>query len=317
MQRMSACKNERHAILATIFYAIFQTTRPWMWVVVALVSIVLFPDLSGADYKNTETYAMVMNEYSGPGMKGLLITAFLAAFMSTIDTHLNWGASYLMTDIYQRFFKKQASQRHYVLITKIIVVLLMVAGACLIPFIESVEDAWIFLALIMEGSGMIHFARWFWWRINAYTEITALTPGINWRNIVSFPARFSVLFGFPWSKIPFEIHIALYTGIIVPISIAVTYITPSVPVEKLEAFYRKVRPRGFWGVLSQETLDLPGKAITKTTLRDIAAGICLCFGISLGVGSALLLQPSKSAFCIFLAIIGGIRVYLWYKKEVK
>ncbi len=317
MQRMSACKNERHAILATIFYAIFQTTRPWMWVGVALVSIVLFPDLSGENYTNTETYAMVMNTFLGPGMKGLLITAFLAAFMSTIDTHLNWGASYLMTDVYQRFYKKDASQRHYVMVTKIIVVVLMFAGACLVPFMESIEGAWVFLALIMAGSGMIHFARWFWWRINAYTEITALTLGLIGGILHLFLPDSVVLFGFPWSELPFEIKIALYTGIIVPISIAVTYMTPRVPVEKLDAFYRKVRPGGFWGVLSKETLALPGKAVNKTTLMDIAAGICLCFGISLGVGYAILLQPSKSAFCLSLALIGGIRMYFWYQKEVK
>ncbi len=316
MQRMSACKNERHAILATIFYAIFQTARPWMWVGVALVSIVLFPDLSGTEYTDTDTYALVMNRFLGPGMKGLLITAFLAAFMSTIDTHLNWGASYLMTDVYQRFFKKNSLQSHYIIVTKIIVVLLMVAGACLVPFMNSIEGAWVFLALLMAGSGMIHFARWFWWRINAYTEITALTLGLIGGILHLTLPDSVVLFGFPWSELPFEIEIALYTGVIVPISIVVTYMTPCVPVEKLEAFYRKVRPGGFWGILSEKTLALPGKAVNKTTLVDITAGIFLCFGISLGVGYAILLQPTKSAFCLFLALIGGIRdIFLVSKRS--
>ncbi len=317
MQRMSACKNERHAILATIFYAIFQTARPWMWVGVALVSIALYPDLSGTSHTDTDTYPMVMNAFLGQGMKGLLVTAFLAAFMSTIDTHLNWGASYLMTDVYQRFFKKNATQRHYVFVTKIIVVVLMIAGAAIVPFMNSVEEAWVFLALLMAGSGMIHFARWFWWRINAYTEISALTLGLIGGIIHLTLPDSVVVFGYPWSELPFEVELALFTGIVVPISIMVTFLTPPVPTEKLEAFYRRVRPGGFWGILPSEIRNLPGKAVSGTTVIDIAAGILLCFGISLGIGYAILLSPLKSMFCFLLAVVGGFRVYWWYKKEVK
>ena len=110
MQRMAACRNERDAIRATLFYAIFQSCRPWLWVVVGLVSIVVFPTVT----EHSKAYPMVINEYLGIGLKGLLITAFLAAFMSTIDTHLNWGASFLTIDLYKRFYKKDADERHHV-----------------------------------------------------------------------------------------------------------------------------------------------------------------------------------------------------------
>lgn len=320
MQRMSACRNERDSVLATIFYAIFQCCRPWIWVIVALVSIVLFPVLK-EPYNDTHAYPLVMNKFLGYGLKGLLVTAFLAAFMSTIDTHLNWGASYMMTDVYQRFIKKQASQRHYMIVTKIVVILLMAAGFGLALYIAwrklTVSATWEFFALIMVGSGMISVARWFWWRINAYTEITALSLGLTLGLTNPFIPERVIVFGYPWPEMPFEIKIAVLTGVVVPISLIVTFLTPAVSKEKLEAFYRKVRPGGFWGVLDRETRDLPGKTLSLSTIFDVIGGIMLCYGISLAIGYSILLKFNKAAVCAFLAVIGGFIVIRWFKKEVK
>jgi Na+/proline symporter len=317
MQRMSACKDERHSILATIFYAIFQTSRAWIWVGVALVSLVLFPELSHTPYTETQAYPLVMNTYLGAGVKGILITAFLAAFMSTIDTHLNWGASYIMTDVYKRFIKKEASERHYMIVTKIVVVIMMISASLLVPLMTSVTAAWEFLALIGVGGGFIMFLRWFWWRINAYTEITALALGLLLAvvNLV-IPADY-VMFGFPWAEMRFEIKIALFTAIVLPISFLVTFLTPPVSKEKLEAFYKRIRPGGLWKVVSQEVRDLPGGAINVMTIVDVLAGIFLCFGLSLGIGYLLIQQPGKATFCFGLAAIGSVWVYFWYKREVQ
>jgi len=320
MQRMSACKNERDSVLATIFYAIFQCCRPWIWVVVALVSIVLFPTLT-EPYNDTHAYPLVMNEYLGYGLKGLLITAFLAAFMSTIDTHLNWGASYMMTDVYQRFIKKDATQRHYMIVTKIVVVLMMAAGVSIALYISwrklTVSAVWEFFAFIMVGSGMISVARWFWWRINAYTEITAISLGLLLGVTNPFIPASIILFGYPWPEMPFEIKIAVMTGIVVPVSIIVTFLTPAVSKEKLEEFYRKVRPGGFWGVLSSEVRELPGKALSLSTIFDVMGGIMLCYGLSLAIGYSILLKFDRAGICCLSAVIGGLIVLRWYKKEVK
>lgn len=287
-----------------------------MWAVVALVSIAMFPHLT-APYTDTNAYPLVVNAVLGVGMKGLLITAFLAAFMSTIDTHLNWGASYMITDVYQRFIKKQATQHHYMIVTKLTVVAMMIVAACIVPFMKSVTAAWEFLAIIMVGSGLIHVARWFWWRINAYTEITALSLGL----LIGFTNPFIpgsvVIFGYPWPEMPFPIKIAVLTGIILPISIIVTFLTKPVSKEKLDAFYRKIRPGGFWGILDKETLSLPGKAFSAVTIIDTIAGIMLCYGISICIGYSILLQFDKAAVCAFLALIGGLWVHRWYKREVK
>lgn len=316
MQRMSACRNEKDAVKATIFYAIFQTIRPWIWVVVGLVSIALFPSMPEG-HPDSHAYPLVMNEFLGPGMRGLLVAAFLAAFMSTIDTHLNWGASYMVIDVYQRFIKKEASDKHYMLVTKIIVVLLMLAAALIVPLMNSVSAAWEFLALLMVGSGMISVVRWFWWRINAYTEITALSLGliIGFANLL-IPNDWSI-FNFPWGDIPFAVKIASFTAIVIPVSLIVTFLTPPVSIEKLEAFYRQVRPGGAWSGVSQEARNLPGKALGPRLFIDIIAAMLMCYGLSLAIGYAILMKFGNAGICLALAVLGAVIVGIWFKKEVR
>ncbi|MGA2324621.1 MAG: sodium:solute symporter family protein [Sedimentisphaerales bacterium] len=316
MQRISGCRNERHAVLATLFYAIFQSIRPWMWIPVALVSIVLFPHLTGTQ-TDTQAYPLVANKYLGIGLKGLLVSGFLAAFMSTITTQLNWGASYIMTDVYKRFIRKDASHRRYMIVTRIVVVVLMVGAAAIVPLLKSVTAAWEFLAFMTVGSGIICVARWFWWRVNAYTEITALALGLVAGLSNPFISNSVVVFGYPWQEMPFEVKIALLTGIIIPISILVTFLTPAVSKEKLEAFYRKIRPGGFWGIVSKEARNLPGKALNAGTFIDVIGGILLCYGLSLSIGYCILLKFGKAAVCFGCSVVGAVWVFRWFKKEVR
>ena len=320
MQRMSSCKDERHSVLATMFFAIFQTSRIWLWAGVALVSIVLFPNLGHTPFGDTQAYPMVMNTYLGPGLKGLLVTAFLAAYMSTIDTHLNWGASYIMTDVYRRFIKREASERHYMLVTKLVVVLLMVLAACTVPLMTSVTMAWELVTLMLAGTGIINFARWFWWRISAFTEIAVLIAAavislFNITMVAWFPE--TVMFGTAYAEIPFVLKLAVAFGIIVPIGLVVTFLTPPVPMETLERYYKIVRPGGAWGVLPEEVRNLPGRAFGFRTLLDVAGVLMLTFGISLGIGYWLFGRYQVMAWCFGAAVLGALRVYLWYLREVK
>jgi len=316
MQRISGCKNERHAVLAMLSFAIFQTCRNWIWALVALVSIVLFPILSGSN-TDTTAYPMVINQLAGAGMKGLLLVSFLGAYMSTVETMFNWGSSYITTDIYQRFIKRNASQEHYIIISKISVVLLAIATACIVPFMKSVTGAWEFLALLGAGGGIIQVARWFWWRVNVYTEITSLILGMIAGIANPLISDSFVVFGYTWTKTPFVIKIALLTGINILISIVVMYCTPSVSKNKLEIFYRRVRPGGCWSVLSKKTRDLPGKTLSWATLIDVLGGILLCYGAGLSIGYLILLKFKHVAFCIGLTMIGAIMVSRWYQREVK
>ena len=258
IQRMSSCKNEKHSLMATLYFAVLNMARAWPWIIVAYVSIVLFPNLKNQElFPNGDTgaYTMVMNTYLTPGFKGLLITSFLAAFMSTIDTHLNWGASYIMTDIYQRFIKHQASQQHYVFVSKVVVVLLMVGAGIVAGMLNSISAAWEFAFLMGSGLGLVLIMRWFWWRVNAFSEIVALGSSA----LLAFLNLFLTIFtpdlpvlGFAVAKMP--LHIKGF--IIIPITIvawlAATFLTRPVPLDKLNEFYRRVRPGGFWGPVDAE-----------------------------------------------------------------
>jgi SSS family solute:Na+ symporter len=320
MQRISACRNERDSVKAMIFYAIFQTVRPWMWAAVGLVSIVLFPQMPEG-YSATDAYPMVMNTVLGPGMRGLLITAFLAAFMSTIDTHLNWGASYLMTDVYTRFIKLNPSRREYMLVTRLAVVMLMGLVLLVVPWMNSVSAAWEFFNIMIIGYGIVSFARWFWWRVNANTEIAALATGIiaaTAHTLFStvFPKAL-VIYGVPWPELDFTIKIGLVTTIALPIFLVVTLATPPVSQAKLEAFYKQCRPGGFWGGISPQVRRLPGRVLSWATLLDVGGGLALCYGISVAVGYALLTHYWAMSVALAAAVLGAARVYHWYRREIR
>jgi hypothetical protein len=125
------------------------------------------------------------------------------------------------------------------------------------------------------------------------------------------------LFGYAWPEMPFEFKIALLTAIVVPISLLVTFLTPAVSKEKLDTFYKKVRPGGAWGVLNKETRALPGKALSMSTIVDVIGGILLCYGLSLMIGYAILLKFGKAGLCLGLAAVGGFIVHRWYRREVR
>ncbi len=320
MQRMSSCKNEKHAVLAIMFFGVFQTSRAWLWIGVALVSIVLFPDLSDTPYGDTKAYAMVMNHFLGPGLKGIVVTAFLAAYMSTIDTHLNWGASYIMTDVYRRFIKPAATEQHYMRTTKLVVVVLMLLSVCIVPFLKSVTMAWELLALLITSNKIIGFVRWFWWRVNPFSEIAGLICSVILAVLhVTLGALYPemIVFGIPLGEMPFALKVCISVGVTLPIALAVTLLTPPVPVAQLEIFYRKVRPGGFWKVLPAEVLALPGKAASLSTLADFAGGIALTFGVSMCVGHLMLQRYTIAVVSAVIAVLGAGWVYRWYQKEVK
>lgn len=316
-QRLSACRDERQAVKAMLFFAVWQSIRPWMWVAVALASIAAFPVLP-PPHTNTHAYALVVNKFAGVGLKGLMVTAFAAAFMSTITTQLNWGASYLMSDVYVRFLRPRPGRREYILVSRGLTCLLAVAAMALVPLLSSVTQAWEFLGLLTAGGGIFSVLRWFWWRINAWTELTALAVGmvcalgnlaLGWW----FPDW--EVFGAPWPQLRFEIKLALFTGIVVPASLAVTFATPPVGRERLEAFVRKVRPGGWWGGVSREARQLPHRVLSRVALVGVLAGFLLCAGANFAVGYALLRQPAGAAAGALLAVVGAAGLAWWFRRE--
>ena len=327
IQRMSSAKNERHALLATLWYNLAHyALRVWPWVIVAVVSIIMFPIIpdSYTELGTKAGYPLVMNSLLGPGLKGLLIVSFLAAFMSTIDTHLNWGVSYLINDIYKRFYKPNESEKHYVFVGKIMTVILMVLAAFTALKMQSISKAWEFIFAMGAGIGLVLILRWFWWRVNAWSEITALATSIvitisleiialiqtltNQDHYTLFGSK-PVLFG-----ITLQIHHKLM--IIVPAAImswvTVTYFTKPEPIEKLEEFYKRVQPGGWWGPITanfEHTLQ----PVTKGIFVLWIAGVLMIYGFTFGIGNLIFHNYSAS---VLLFGCAGIGSYLVWNKSL-
>src|SRR5256714_1934211 len=169
---MLSAKDEKHSLLATLWFNIAHyAVRPWPWILVALASLILFPNL-----QDPETgYIRVMIDYLPASLRGLMVAAFAAAFMSTIGTQLNWGASYLVNDFYRRFLRPHESERKYVQVSQAATVLLTIVSAVVTFYMDSITGAWQLLIGIGAGTGAVLILRWYWWRINAWSEVSAMS----------------------------------------------------------------------------------------------------------------------------------------------
>jgi SSS family solute:Na+ symporter len=240
-QRMMSARDERHSQLATLWFAIAHyAVRPWPWIIVALASLVLYPHLQ---YPR-EGYIMAMRDHLPPGLLGFLTAAFLAAYMSTIATHLNWGSSYIINDLYRRFIRKEAGEKHYVLVSRIVTIVLVVISSLLIKVMNSITGAWEFIIECGAGLGMVLILRWYWWRLNAWSEIVAMIVPI----LVYGIPRLAAGLLHPGEKyepfVRFPESLFFITGVTTLSWIIITFITKPVEKEKLMGFYRQVRPGG-------------------------------------------------------------------------
>ncbi len=311
IQRMMAAKDERYALMGTLWYNFANyALRVWPWIVVAMVSLVMYLDL--AEFQDVAEnqlgdkagYPLVMEKVLGPGLIGLLIVSFLAAFMSTIDLHLNWGSSYLVNDIYRRFFVRSRGEKHYVMVGRLLTVGLMMVAAILSTRMNSVSGAWEFVWAMGAGIGLVLILRWFWWRINAWSEITALATSFVMTLVFQVIAYFQAgdgsyelfetlprIWGIEW---PFHLQLLAIVPTAFAAWLTVTYLTAPEPKERLEAFYRRVRPGGFWGAYR---LDGDGREPVSKCLwlhfrqwSDVHLR-----GDFFGIGYLILLQTSRRA----------------------
>ncbi|MEO0731940.1 MAG: Na+:solute symporter, partial [Bacteroidota bacterium] len=245
-QRMLAAKNERHAVGATFLYNAFHyALRPWPWILIALASLIIFPDLASieAAFPNAEkvdddlAYSAMLT-FLSPGLKGLVVASLIAALMSTLSTHLNWGASYVVHDFYQRFVNKEATEQQLVTIGRISTVGLMVLAAIFALLLNNALEAFNILLQIGAGTGLIFILRWFWWRINAYTEIAGM--------FISF----AVAIGLRILNANEVIDLASWQELLIGVSITtvgwlvITFTTRPTDSTTLQEFYQKIRPGG-------------------------------------------------------------------------
>jgi len=312
-QRIFSAKNERHSLLAALWFNIAHyTIRPWPWILVALSAMVLFPELSPGDQAKGIGYIQAMVTLLPAGFLGLMLASFFAAYMSTLSTHLNWGSSYLINDLYKRFIKPNASEKHYVLISRLAT--LLIAGLSVITTLQmtTVEGAWKFLIAIGAGTGSVYILRWFWWRINAWSEISAMVAAF----IISIILQFGVKWNVDNPKQFVAMTLTTVAGTTI-IWIIVTLFTAPVDKEKLKEFYRRVRPAGFWKPIKQE---LPDVVVTDNLKADLINWICGCaliYCVLFGLGKLIFGQTIMGISLFVIAFVLWMFISNDLKKRVK
>ena len=319
-QRMLSAKDEKNAIWATLLFNFMHyAVRPWPWILIALASIVVFPNLESLQVAFPNT--IVGNDLAYPamisflpsGLLGLLVASLIAAFMSTISTHLNWGSSYLVHDFYRRFFVKDRTEKHYVFMGRVFTVLLMVFSAFFALFLNNSLQAFGIILQIGAGTGLIFILRWFWYRVNVYSELTAM--------IVSFIVALAFEFIIPNN---FSVEEKLIIGVtITTISwLIITLITPPSNMETLQNFYKKIQPGGpGWKKVIEES---ESKGITisgKKEKWDVPSGIlCMLFGsisvysILFGIGYILYSQTTTGIIFLIISVLSVIALMKFWKR---
>ncbi len=301
-QRMFSAKDERNSLLATLWFNIAHyALRPWPWILVGLASVILYPNLA-----DPETgYVRVMIDYLPPYLRGLMVAAFMAAFMSTIGTQLNWGASYLVNDFYKRFWKPSETDRHYVIAAQLATVLLTVCSAIITRYMDSISGAWKLLLLTGAGTGTVLILRWYWWRINAWSEVSSMISAF----VVSIVLQ--AVFGLN-SDDPVQFaHIMLITvAITTVVWLVVTFATAPEPVAKLEAFYRRVRPSEFgWKPIAKLAHDVPPARDFGWNLLDWLCGCALIYGALFGTGKIILKETMTGIAFLLVALLASLVIY--------
>jgi solute:Na+ symporter, SSS family len=302
-QRMFCAKDEKNSLLATLWFNVAHyAVRPWPWILVALTSLILFPGLT-----DPETgYVRVMIAYLPPSLRGLMVAAFAAAYMSTIATQLNWGASYLVNDFYRRFWKPQAPQRHYVTASRLATILLTVISAIVTFYLDSIAGAWKLLLVTGAGTGSVLLLRWYWWRINAWSEVSAM--------IAAFAVSLTLQVGFHMdSDDPrsFAWIMIVTVGITTVVWLAVTFLTVPEPRDTLVAFYRRTHPSAMgWKPVAALAPEVKPSRDGLANLVDWVAGSVLIYGVLFGAGKLLLHEAESGFILLTCGLVAGVVIYM-------
>jgi Na+/proline symporter len=260
-QRMLAARDERESVRATLWFNVAHyALRPWPWILVGLASLVVYPTLDSiaAAFPNLDP-SIIRHDLAYPamlvflphGLLGLVVASLAAAYMSTISTHLNWGSSYLVEDVYRRFFAADRSERHYVLVARLSTVALVALASIVALWLENAKQAFDILLQIGAGTGLIFLLRWFWWRINAWTEISAMV--ISFLVALWYQANYALEVGgvtvfryghraFGWELPGQGLQLVSGVAITTVVWLIVTYLTPATDRGTLQSFYDRIRP---------------------------------------------------------------------------
>ena len=303
-QRIFCAKDEKNSLLATLWFNIAHyAMRPWPWILTALCSLVLYPTL--ADKESGFIKTIVDPNVFPVALRGVMIAAFAAAYMSTIGTQLNWGASYLVNDFYKRFLLKGRNEKHYVTVSQVTTILIMLFSCVVTYYQDSIAGAWKFLIAIGAGTGSVYILRWFWWRINAWSEVAAMASSFVVSLVLQFYFKLSSdnPRDFAWIVI---ITVACTTTI----WLAVTLTTASEKKETLLGFYRRVRPSAaLWGPIASEASDVTPSHDAFFNFLDWISGCVLVYMTLFGVGKIIFGQMATGIVFLVIAAVAGYVIY--------
>jgi Na+/proline symporter len=308
-QRIFSAKSERDGVLATLFFQIAHyALRPWPWIVTGLATVILYPGLEDKE----AGYVKAFVDLLPTPWRGFMLAGFAAAYMSTVGTHLNWGASYLVNDFYKRFVKKDGSERHYVAVSRWATVLLFFASLIVTSQLSSIEKAWVLLLALGAGTGLVLILRWYWWRINAWSEISAM--------VASFAVS---LLGFAFISPRFAPNDPNATAVVMLVTVAistvvwvaVTFATRPEPDAVLDAFYRRVRAGGpGWAHVSTRLgygrEPIPGGALAWT---NWVAGVVAVYATLFGIGKIVF---GDTGLGLVMLVVAAVAFY-WISRSFR
>jgi SSS family solute:Na+ symporter len=310
-QRIFSAKNEKHGLLATFWFNVAHyALRPWPWIITALCTVALYPGLEDKE----AGYVRIMLDVLPAGLLGLLLASFAAAYMSTIATQLNWGTSYLINDFYRRFVKTNGSEQHYVFASRVATALLVLVGGLISLGLESIGGTWQLLLSIGAGTGLVYILRWYWWRINAWSEISAMAAAL----VVSLVFRYALgpaTFGLDpqapqTSDLFFAYSLLLTVAITTMVWLVATYATQPEPRAKLIAFYRHVRPDGpGWRAVAGAREGAEKGHSLAPNLVNWLLGCALVYAFLFGIGQIVLGALVKGAAFITAGVAAGAIIF--------
>jgi len=309
-QRMLAAKTEKDALTGTLFFNVMHyALRPWPWILVALSSVLVFPNLS--DIHRTFPYVdphLIGNDMAYPamlkflpaGFMGLMIAGMLAAYRSTIETHLNWGTSYLVHDFYRRFLNRSASEKHYVRAGRITTAVLMVCAALLTFELDTAKEAFDLILSIGAGTGLLYLLRWFWWRVNAWCEVAAM--------VSSFLVAAGFFIGGKMGhSVPSHISLVVTVLVTTIVWVSVAYLAPGTDRATLESFYRLVRPAGpGWKPMQEATGISTSPDSMPMSLLAWVLGCLFVYAALFGTGSFLYGRMVHGTVWLVIFVLSGV-----------
>jgi solute:Na+ symporter, SSS family len=275
-QRIFSAKDERNGLLSVLWFNLAHyALRPWPWILTALAAVVLYPNLAQPE----KGYMLVATRQTPHALLGILLAGFMAAFMSTVATQLNWGSSYLVEDFYRRFVNKKASESHYVNASRVATVFLVFAAAVVAWNLNSVGDGWKIVLELGAGTGGVYLLRWYWWRVNAWSEISAMIAALVAALTLNSAALWTAILGRPQpfsgsDPVVFAKSTLCTTAFTTIVWLAVTFLTDAEPAEILVPFYKKVRPQiTGWRPIARLAGD---QTVTRDLGRNLVCWIVGC-----------------------------------------